>query len=135
VKSPYCENLKTECLSLWFAEDSLPDTLADKCRYCIVTFSFHLHGISKYACFSPEDGDGRFIQTLVLQHAMCQWVSSSQQQAQRLHLDSQTAGEIGTLLGYYAAYSDSSLPKFRNKISVPFSRVKKSKNEIPLYTV
>jgi hypothetical protein len=75
----------TEWLSLWFAEDYLLDILADKCQYCIITFSFHLQGISKYAYFRPEDRDGRFLQTLVLHHAMCQWVSSPQQQVHCLH--------------------------------------------------
>jgi len=28
-------------------------------------------------------------------------------------------------MGYYVAYSDNSLPKFRDNLSVPFSRVKK----------
>ena len=31
--------------------------------------------------------------------------------------------EICALLGYYAAYSDNSLPTFRDNLSVPFSRV------------
>jgi hypothetical protein len=34
--------------------------------------------------------------------------------------------EIGALLGYYAAYGDNSLPTFRDKLSVPYSRVKKT---------
>ena len=37
--------------------------------------------------------------------------------------------EICALLGYYAAYSDNSLPTFRDKLSVPSSRVKKSKKK------
>jgi hypothetical protein len=36
-------------------------------------------------------------------------------------------GEICSLLRYFAAYSDNSLPTFRNNISFPFSRVRKSK--------
>ena len=40
---------------------------------------------------------------------MCQWVRSSQQQAQCLRLESQTVREICTLVGCYAAYSGSSL--------------------------
>jgi hypothetical protein len=87
---------------------------------------------SGYAYLSSEDRDGRFLQRLVLQHAMCQWVSSSQQQAQCRHLESQTVGEICILLGYYAAYSGSSLPTFQTNLSVPFSKVKKSKIELPL---
>jgi hypothetical protein len=35
--------------------------------------------------------------------------------------------EICDLLGYYAALSGSSVPTFRDNLSVPYSRVKKSK--------
>jgi len=35
--------------------------------------------------------------------------------------------DICTILGYYAAYSGNSLPTFRDNLSVPSSRVKKSK--------
>jgi hypothetical protein len=37
--------------------------------------------------------------------------------------------EIATLLGYYAALSDSSVQMFRGDLSVPSSRVKKSKKK------
>jgi len=36
--------------------------------------------------------------------------------------------KICALLGFYIAYSDNSLPMFRDNISVPFLRAKKSKN-------
>jgi hypothetical protein len=41
----------------------------------------------------------------------------------------QNLNEICGLLGYYAALSGSSVPTFRDNISVPSSRVKKSKNK------
>jgi hypothetical protein len=37
--------------------------------------------------------------------------------------------EICGLLGYYAALSGSSVPTFRDNLSVPSLRVKKSKNK------
>jgi len=36
---------------------------------------------------------------------------------------------ISVLLGYYTASSENSLPTFRDNLSVPFSRVKKSKKD------
>jgi hypothetical protein len=41
---------------------------------------------------------------------------------------SRHADEICTLLGYYTALSGSSAPMFRDNLSVPSSRIKKSKN-------
>jgi hypothetical protein len=38
------------------------------------------------------------------------------------------ADAICALLGYYAASNGNSLPTFRDNVSVPFSRVKKSEN-------
>jgi hypothetical protein len=40
--------------------------------------------------------------------------------------------DIFALLGYYAALSGNSVPTFRDNISVPSSRVKKSKNVLTL---
>jgi len=37
--------------------------------------------------------------------------------------------EICTVLVYYAAYSDNSLPMFQNSLLVPSSRVKKAKKK------
>jgi hypothetical protein len=37
--------------------------------------------------------------------------------------------EICSLLGYFATCSGSSVPTFRNTLSVPYSRVKKSKKK------
>jgi hypothetical protein len=37
--------------------------------------------------------------------------------------------KICALLGYYAALSGSSVPTFRDNLSVPYSRVKKSKKK------
>jgi hypothetical protein len=37
--------------------------------------------------------------------------------------------EIGALLGYYAASSGNPLPTFRDNVSVPSSKVKKSKKK------
>jgi len=41
------------------------------------------------------------------------------------HLDTE---DICIILGYYAAYSSNSVPTFRGNLTVPSSRVKKSKN-------
>jgi hypothetical protein len=46
--------------------------------------------------------------------------------------------EIGDLLGYYAAFSVSSVPTFRDNLSVPPSRVKKAEKvgtELPFSAV
>jgi hypothetical protein len=48
-----------------------------------------------------------------------------------LYIFKKTNGKynIYDLLGYYAASNDNSLPTFRDNLSVPFSRVKKSKKK------
>jgi hypothetical protein len=40
--------------------------------------------------------------------------------------------DICDLLGYYAVYSDRHLPTFRDKLSVPSSKVKKSEKNLYL---
>jgi hypothetical protein len=42
------------------------------------------------------------------------------------------ADEICALVGYYAELNGNPLPTFRDKVSVPFSRVKKSKKKLTL---
>jgi hypothetical protein len=42
---------------------------------------------------------------------------------------SKGSDEICALLGYYTALSGSSVPTFRDNLSVPYSRVKKSKKK------
>jgi hypothetical protein len=42
--------------------------------------------------------------------------------------------EICALLGYYAALSGNSVPTFWDNLSVPFSRVKKSKEKKKITT-
>jgi len=42
--------------------------------------------------------------------------------------------DICILLGYYAAYSGKSLPTFRGKLLIPFSRVKKSFDSLNFLT-
>jgi hypothetical protein len=53
------------------------------------------------------------------------WLISSGSQNQQRFFD-----EICALLGYYAAWSGNPLPMFRDNVSVPSSRGKKSKKKI-----
>jgi hypothetical protein len=77
-------------------------------------------------CFAPRSTATRF------GHCTCQYSCSSYKTAKKIPHRSvlcvtsgyrRDADEVRALLGYYAAYSGSSVPTFRDNLSVPSSRL------------